>query len=107
MDRCDLCAKYKEELKEAEAQKGQFAKNWYARTRSKINHRATRHRDSMHPNLDKLEQLIQTKQSELNQLFKERMEKKEKQEKEQRRIEKEEEEERRQKEQENKRRRRF
>ena len=107
MDRCELCTKYKEELKEAEANKSQFGKNWYARTRGKINHRATLHKDSMHPNLDKLNQLIQTKQAELNRLFQERMEKKEKKEREQRRLEKAEEEERRQREQDNKRRRRF
>ena len=105
IDRCELCAKYKTELEDTEAKKGQFGKNWYSRTRSKINHRATRHKDSMHPNLDKLNQLIQTKQAELNRLFQERMDKKEKKEREQRRLEKEEEEERRLNEQRNKRRR--
>ena len=93
MDQCALCAQYKDELKKAEGQKNLQGRHWYAKKRNKINNRATIHKDIMHPNMEKLDQLIQTKQAEFNRLLRERNERNEKRERERRKAEKEEEEE--------------
>ena len=97
MDRCEQCLNYKNELSQAEKQKGMQGKNWYKKKRHTINHRATMHKNVMHPDLEKLDALIQTKQAEFNKLLQERNERNEKKERERRRAEKEEEEEQRSK----------
>ena len=105
MSQCAQCKDYIEELGQAEVQRVKQGKNWYKRKRSSINHRATMHKNVFHPDLEKLDSLIQTKQAEFNRLLQERNEKNEKKERERRRAEKEEEEERHQ--EERRKRRRF
>ena len=94
MAQCEQCRIYKEELSQAEVQSAKQGKNWYKRRRSTINHRATMHKNLFHPDLEKLDGLIQTKQAEFNRLLQERNERNEKKERERRKMEKEEEEER-------------
>ena len=105
MAQCAQCQVYKEELSQAEVQSAKQGKNWYKRRRSTINHRATMHKNVFHPDLEKLDALIQTKQAEFNRLLQERNEKNEKKERERLKSEKEEREERHQ--EERRKRRRF